>query len=98
MVLKPTDRIGQPHLSIDPEKIVAIVESDHPDNVAPNKPEDDVSKAIAQHMIEFFRKEVKAGRMPSNLLPLQSGLGNVANAIIGGLAVCKQGDLQTRLD
>ena len=26
------------------------------------------------------------GRLPIHLLPLQSGVGNIANAIIGGLA------------
>lgn len=26
------------------------------------------------------------GRLPANLLPLQSGIGNIANAVIGGLA------------
>lgn len=26
------------------------------------------------------------GRMPKNLLPIQSGIGNIANAVVGGLA------------
>src|SRR5690606_27767678 len=29
--------------------------------------------------------EVKVGRLPENLLPLQSGVGNVANAVMAGL-------------
>lgn len=35
--------------------------------------------------MEFFRHEVKMGRLPPSLLPLQSGVGNVANAVMGGL-------------
>lgn len=46
---------------------------------------DDTSRQIAGHLIEFFEHEVAQGRMPANLLPLQSGIGNVANAIVGGL-------------
>ena len=43
------------------------------------------SKAISNHILEFFRHEVKKGRLPKNLLPLQSGVGNVANAVLYGL-------------
>ena len=43
------------------------------------------SRLIAQHMIDFFQHEVKAGRLPANLLPLQSGVGNIANAVLAGL-------------
>merc|ERR1712130_903494 len=42
--------------------------------------------AIAHHIIEFLCSEVKTGRLPESLLPLQSGIGNIANAVIGGLA------------
>lgn len=87
MVLNPQDRIGSLHLAVDPDKVVAIVESQTPDKVDENKPLDDTSAAIAGHLIKFLKAEVKAKRLPPNLLPLQSGLGNVANAIIGGLAV-----------
>jgi acetyl-CoA hydrolase len=37
-------------------------------------------------LIQFFEEEVKSGRVPKNLLPLQSGIGNIANSIVGGLA------------
>jgi acetyl-CoA hydrolase len=48
--------------------------------------QNDESKAIAGHLISFLAREVDAGRLPRSLLPLQSGIGNVANSIIGGLA------------
>ncbi|KAF9043331.1 hypothetical protein BJ165DRAFT_1529382 [Panaeolus papilionaceus] len=53
---------------------------------AKNAPETDESQLIAKHLIEFLSSECDAGRLPRNLLPLQSGIGNVANSIIGGLA------------
>ena len=46
---------------------------------------DDRSHRIAGHILEFLAYEVKRGRMPPGLLPLQSGVGNVANAVMAGL-------------
>lgn len=86
LVMAPEDRIGTPHIPIDPEKVVAIVESDYPDQTQPNAPEDDTSRAIASNLIEYWKHEVDMGRMPKNLLPIQSGIGNIANAVIGGLS------------
>ncbi|MCJ1365445.1 acetyl-CoA hydrolase [Acarospora aff. strigata] len=86
LIMAPEDRIGTPHIPIDPEKVVAIIESDYPDQTLPNAPADDVSRGIAEHLIEFLKHEVDMGRLPSNLLPLQSGIGNIANAVVGGLA------------
>jgi len=79
-------RIGAHSIPIDPARVIAVVESDRPDNTGGNAGEDEKSIKIAQHLIHFFEEEVKAGRLPANLLPLQSGIGNVANSIIGGLA------------
>jgi len=86
LIMAPEDRIGTPHIPVDPERVVAIVESDYPDQTQPNAPEDEGSKQIARNLVEFFKHEVKHGRLPENLLPLQSGIGNIANAVIGGLA------------
>jgi succinyl-CoA:acetate CoA-transferase len=81
----PGDRVGTTFIPCDPNKIVAIVECDIPDNVRPLGPIDEDSKKISGHIIEFFKREVAAGRLPENLLPLQSGVGSVANAVLGGL-------------
>lgn len=86
LIMAPEDRIGTPHIPVDPERVVAIVESDYPDQTQPNHPEDDKSKAIASNLIEFLKHEVNHGRLPPNLLPIQSGIGNIANAVIGGLS------------
>ncbi|EEP77849.1 acetyl-CoA hydrolase [Uncinocarpus reesii 1704] len=86
LIMAPEDRIGTNHIPIDPDRVVAIVESDYPDQTQPNAPADEASRAIASNLIEFLQHEVKMGRLPKNLLPIQSGIGNIANAVIGGLA------------
>jgi len=78
-------RVGTPYVPTDKSKIIAIVESTLPDNGRALRGTDDVAQAIADNIIEFFENEVKAGRLPDNLLPLQSGVGSIANAVVGGL-------------
>lgn len=84
-LVRPDDRIGEPYFRCDPDKIVAIVETDSPDRNLPFTPADDTARAIAGHLLDFLANEVKQGRMPASLLPLQSGVGNIANAVLTGL-------------
>lgn len=84
-LIKADDRIGQPHFKVDPSKIVAIVETDTPDRNAPFAKPDQTALDIAGHLLEFLSHELKMGRMPKELLPLQSGVGNVTNAVLAGL-------------
>ncbi|RNM13021.1 acetyl-CoA hydrolase/transferase family protein [Nocardioides pocheonensis] len=81
----PTARIGDPYLRVDPRKVVAVVETRAPDRNTVFTEPDDTSQAIASHLVHFLQQEVAAGRMPADLLPLQSGVGNVANAVLAGL-------------
>jgi acetyl-CoA hydrolase len=85
LITSVEDRMGTNSIPIDPEKVVGIIESDYQDQTTDNAPADEKSQMIAGHLIEFFEHEVKHGRLPPNLLPLQSGIGNIANAVIGGL-------------
>ena len=86
LIVHPQDRIGRTAIPIDTDRVVAIIESTEPDNTGQNAPETPESRLIASHLIEFLSSEVSADRLPKSLLPLQSGIGNVANSIIGGLA------------
>ena len=80
------DRIGRTTLRCDPDKIVAVVRTHGPDRNSPFSPADENSQLIAGHLIEFLKHEVAKGRLPANLLPLQSGVGNIPNAVLAGLA------------
>ena len=84
-LVRPGQRIGTPYLEVPPEKVVAIVLTDSPDRNSAFKAPDEASKRIAGHILEFLSWEVQKGRMPANLLPLQSGVGNIANAVLFGL-------------
>ncbi|MGL3807708.1 acetyl-CoA hydrolase/transferase family protein [Paeniglutamicibacter sp. R2-26] len=79
-------RIGEPYLRVDPAKIVGVVETSAPDRLSPFAPVDATSTQIADHLLDFLDHEIRAGRLTDKLLPLQSGVGNIANAVLAGLA------------
>jgi succinyl-CoA:acetate CoA-transferase len=84
-LIRPDDRIGQAYFRCDPGKVVAVVETHAQDRNLPFSPPDEVAAAIAGHLLDFFAHEVNKGRLPASLLPLQSGVGNIANAVLSGL-------------
>ncbi len=84
-ILTVKDRIGSTSILCDIDKIVAIVESRKDPVGRPLKDPDSNSVLIADHIIDFLQSEVKNGRLPKNLLPVQSGVGSIANAVVGGL-------------
>ncbi len=84
-LVEPGDRIGTSTMHVDPDKVVAVVPTDAPDRNTPFKEIDEDSRTIGNLYVDFLLNEVKQGRLPQNLLPLQSGVGNIANAVLGGL-------------
>ena len=78
-------RLGGTAIVIDPARIAAIVITDSPDSPSNALPPDAETQAIAGHVIAFLQGEVAAGRMGPELLPLQAGIGTIANAVLHGL-------------
>lgn len=91
---KPGDRIGTTAIPVDPAKIVAIVETNAPDRNAPFKPIDETSKLIAGHFLDLLEGEVRAGRLAYDQYIMQSGVGNVPNAVMNGLLESKFENIQ----
>lgn len=81
-IYSPSDRAGSPILKVDPAKIVGIVRTDSYDGVKPFTAPDEVSKQIGGNVVRFLVSEYESGRLPKEFLPLQSGVGNVANAVL----------------
>lgn len=84
-ITRTEDRIGTPYIPCTPDKIRAIVISDIPDNGRSVAAIDETSQKIADNLVQFLKDETKAGRLPAQLPPLQSGVGSVANAVLAGL-------------
>jgi succinate CoA transferase len=82
----PLDRIGRRYAEVNPAKVVGVVHTDEPDGGRGFTPPDEVSRRIAGHVAQFLLDEMAAGRIPPQFLPMQSGVGNICNAVLGGLA------------
>ena len=84
-ICSPSDRIGAPYMECGFDKIAAIVITDMQDKARALGEVDEISAKISDNIIKFFEKEVYEGRLSKSLLPLQSGVGSVANAVLYGL-------------
>ena len=84
-VFKPSQRAGSTVLKIDPKKVLGVVQTDEYDHTAPFKPLNETTKLIGQNVADFLLHEWKKGGIPKEFLPLQSGVGNIANAVLGAL-------------
>ena len=80
-----SDRIGKPYVEIDPKKIVGVVECNIPDEARAFTDSNPVTDRIGYLTAEFLVDEMHQGRIPKEFLPLQSGVGSTANAILGAL-------------
>ncbi|SET53718.1 succinyl-CoA:acetate CoA-transferase [Oceanobacillus limi] len=91
---KADDRIGVKGIPIDSQKIKGIVFTNQTDSPSTIVPPDEETKVMADHLLEFLRKEIEAGRLTEKLAPLQSGIGSVANAVLHGMVDSEFKDLE----
>ncbi|GMO34670.1 MAG: acetyl-CoA hydrolase/transferase family protein [Candidatus Azobacteroides pseudotrichonymphae] len=85
-----SDRIGVPYVQIDPRKVMGIVETDLPNEICSFTPLDKLTEQIGKNTADFLHGEIKIGRIPLSFLPIQSGVGNVANAVLEAMALNKE--------
>jgi len=78
------NRIGLDYVKVNPEKIF-VVETDRDGDGGGFAPLDEVTSRIGHNVAEFFVAEMKAGRIPAHFLPIQSGVGNIANAVLASM-------------
>ncbi len=85
LILDPMTRLGSSFAVVDPNKVIGIVESDEPDHINSYGPADSVGNRIAEHIVRFIFDEMRAGRIPEEFLPVQTGTGRVSNGLLTGL-------------
>ncbi len=81
----PLQRVGQAAIAVDPGRIAAVVVTCRPDHPYTFETPDEALRKIGQHLLEFLRGEVQVGRLPAALLPLQTGIGSLGNAVLKAL-------------
>lgn len=68
-----------------PEKIVALVETNLPDAGSASDKTNPLCQQIADNVVSFLLAEMAHKRIPPEFLPLQSGVGNINNAVMARL-------------
>lgn len=84
-IVRPSDRIGLPYIQVDPKKIVGVVEVNLLDEARGFHDPDPITDKIGQNVADFLAADMRRGIIPSTFLPLQSGVGNIANAVLSAL-------------
>lgn len=84
------DRAGKIGLKINASKIIGVVKTCGKDGIASFTPTNETTQRIGQNVADFLLREWKQGAIPTEFLPLQSGVGNIANAVLGALGEDKK--------
>lgn len=84
-IYSPRDRVGTATVKVDPRKIVGIVKTNTPDETGGFDAPDAVTNRIGENVADFLASQLRSGHLPPSFLPMQSGVGNIANAVIGAL-------------
>lgn len=82
-IYRTADRIGKPFIEMDVNRVVGILFSNEQDSCPVFSDPNEVSVRIAEQILDFIRHEIKKDRLPPSL-PWQSGVGDVANAVLAG--------------
>lgn len=89
-VFQASDRVGSPICAVDPRKIAGIVLTDLDDENSSFGEPTEVTERIGRNIAEFLIAEMRANRLPKEFLPLQSGVGDVANSVLGALGASRE--------
>lgn len=84
-IVRPSDRIGLPYIQVERDKIAGVVETNMPDEARDFSAPDPITDRIGQNVADFLASNMRRGIIPSTFLPLQSGVGNIANAVLSAL-------------
>ena len=81
-LFRPSDRIGSPVIKVDPKKIVGVVPTNAADETGSFSESNPTTSQIGQNVADFLATELKRGLIPKSFLPIQSGVGDTANAVL----------------
>lgn len=89
-VCSPSDRIGSTVIKVDPKKIIGVVENNAPDEIGDFGEPSDITAKIGDNVADFLTRELSRGLIPKEFLPIQSGVGDTANAVLKAMGERKE--------
>ncbi|HWD18866.1 MAG TPA: succinate CoA transferase [Verrucomicrobiae bacterium] len=82
------ERIGSPVIKVDPKKIAGVVVTNAADEVGGFSEISPTTARIGDNVAQFLAGEIKRGLLPASFLPVQSGVGDTANAVLKSMGDC----------
>lgn len=77
-----SDRIGSETVHLNPSKIRGVVYNEEDDEARELKPAGGITPKIGENLADFLAGEIRRMRLPRGFLPVQSGIGNIANTVL----------------
>lgn len=84
-IINVLDKIGKDYISIDPKKIACVVECDIPEEARTFKSLTPTTLQMGNNVAEFLVADMRAGHIPPQFLPIQSGVGATGNAVLAAM-------------
>jgi acyl-CoA hydrolase len=81
-ICRPDQRIGTLTIKVDPAKIAGVVETNAPDECGSFGQISETTARIGENVAGFLAGELQKGLIPKSFLPIQSGVGDTANAVL----------------
>ena len=91
-LVDPVGRIGSPEIGFAPSKLVAVVETDRPDDPYTFREPTGIDREIAAHLASFLSAEIERNPLLGARVPLQFGVGSTGNALLEALSAVEFGD------
>jgi succinyl-CoA:acetate CoA-transferase len=88
----PGERIGIPRVEFDPDTLLAVIESDAPDEPYTFRDPTDEDLAVATNLRSFLEEEVERSALYEDSVRLQFGVGSLGNALMQELGDADFGD------
>jgi succinyl-CoA:acetate CoA-transferase len=88
----PGDRVATERLGFDPGALVAVVDSDRPDDPYEFRDPTQADQAIASHLAAFLGEEMATNPALDERVCVQFGVGSLGNAVVGALRDVPFGD------
>ncbi|AEN07581.1 Acetyl-CoA hydrolase (plasmid) [halophilic archaeon DL31] len=88
----PAESIGTSRVQFDPEKLVAVVETDRRDEPYTFRDPTDTDLRVADNLSGFLETETKQSKLFEESVRLQFGVGSLGNALMSALGDAEFGD------
>lgn len=88
-ITRVAERFGKDYVEIDAKKIVGVVECNIPEEARAFKDLTPETKKIGENVVDFFLSDLRAGRIPKEFFPIQSGVGATGNAVMKAIGQCE---------